>query len=124
MSEDDSEPLDALVDIARGVRKLYDEHEDDINDLVGVVKDTTVAVDDDGFPTQVTKADDQVEITVDVGSDEDVNDFTLDYEPEGNILKIETHLGSIAFKLPDDILMGKKEASINNNVININIPRA
>lgn len=116
MSEDKDkgglfDALDKAIDV-------YESNEDTIKEFFG--DDNEVTIDGEEPLKQALVEEDKAIITVDVGAGDLQN---INIQLEGETAKIKIGGSTVTAKVPEDVNMDDAKATINNGVLEVEIPR-
>lgn len=114
-------PWDDLFDLAEDVRDIANEHDDKIRSLFG--KENKIYLRDSEPLVNANKTDDRVLVELEIVDADGVADFSFKYNEQKNQMKVVSPTGTISFMLPDDVDMDNIEASFNNGILSLDIPR-
>lgn len=119
----DRDKIETFFDIVEDAKELYDENEDKIKNLVNYKGDENTIKLKEGEPTISTEVTDDVLIaTIETNQDSIIDfDFLALYEEDR--LMIDSGDNEWVLDLSEDAVVDKIDASVNNGVLDIQIPR-
>lgn len=117
MSKDDDFGIKDIIKLIEDATSYIDDNRDMIESITGSGR---IRLRDEDPLVEATKTEEKVIITMEV-SGESFSNISLMYND--GVLKVDFNGDVVTADVPGDIMMEDADASLNNGVLNIEIPR-
>lgn len=107
-------------------KEFYNENEEEIDEIVesfGINNPRNGGVDIGEPVKHYTVDEDEINISVEIG-ESGLNELSIDWSDEEDILTFKSAGGNIQFKLPSDAMLEQMEEQMKNGVVSLTIPRS
>lgn len=114
-------PWDDFFELAEGVKDLWEEHGDDVKGFIE--SDNEISLKDSEPLIEANKTDDEVLVEMEVVNADGITDFSFSFIPGSNKMEVDGPNGTTSVILPDDSDPSNADASFNNGVLSLTVPR-